>query len=151
MPTVETETVIDAPADVVFDLSQNYRLRLSWDPFLRALRPEGGDGDLAAGNRVWVRARNGLTMIAEYVTVDRPRRVAIRMVSRSLLFARFAGSWSFEPCAPGRTRVVFRYGFETRWRLFRPLLDRVVARVFERDVGARLVALKRRAETISRP
>jgi len=71
MPTVETETEIEAPAAVAFDLSQDYGRRLAWDPFIRALRPEGGGGAPAVGDRVWVRARNGLTMIAETAAVNR--------------------------------------------------------------------------------
>jgi len=44
------------------------------------------------------------------------------------------------------TEVTFRYNFETRWRSFRPLLDRVVGLLFRRDVRARLRGLKRAAE-----
>lgn len=155
MPIIETELEIAAPADVVFDLSQDYRLRLAWDPFLRALHSESG-GATGVGTRVRVTARNGMTMVAEYVAFDRPRRVAIRMASRSRLFARFAGSWSFEPLAPeplapeplapDRTRAVFRYGFETHWRVARALLDRAIAWILAREMRRRLTALKRGAE-----
>jgi ribosome-associated toxin RatA of RatAB toxin-antitoxin module len=149
MPTVETSIEVGAPAAVVFDLAQDYRLRLAWDPFLRAIRADSGGGPPGVGGRVWVRAKNGIAMTVAYVVFDRPRRVAVRMVSRSWLFARFAGSWSFEPCdvlANGRTNVVFRYGFETRWRALRPLLDRLLVRIFARDMRERLAALKRAAE-----
>jgi ribosome-associated toxin RatA of RatAB toxin-antitoxin module len=147
MPTVETIIEVDAPAGRIFDLSQDYGRRLDWDPFVRAIRSHNLGPDPVVGGRVWVQARNGLEMTVEYVTVDRPRRLAVRMVSRSNLFARFAGSWGFEARAPGRTRVVFRYGFETRWRWLRPLMDRAIVRVFTRDLRARLAALKRAAES----
>jgi hypothetical protein len=146
MATVEASIDVAAPDAVVFDVAQDYALRLAWDPFLRELRPENGARAAAAGGRVWVRARNGLSMTVEYVTVDRPNRVAVKMVTRSPLFGRFGGSWSFEPRSGGGTRVVFRYGFETRWRALRPLFDRVVARRFARDLRERLRALKRGAE-----
>ena len=146
MPTVETSIEIAAPDAVVFDVAQDYALRLTWDPFLRALRGEGGTGAATVGGRVWVRAKNGIAMTVEYVTIDRPRRVAVKMTSRSKLFERFAGAWLFESLAAGRTRVVFRYGFETRWRVLRPLLDRVIARRFTRDLRDRMAALKRAAE-----
>jgi ribosome-associated toxin RatA of RatAB toxin-antitoxin module len=85
-------------------------------------------------------------MTVQYVTIDRPRRVAVKMTSRSKLFERFAGAWSFEPGAAGGTHVVFRYGFETRWRLLRPLLDRVIVARFTHDLRERLAALKRAVE-----
>jgi ribosome-associated toxin RatA of RatAB toxin-antitoxin module len=146
MPTIEIGIEIDAPDQVVFDLAQDYRLRPAWDPFVREIRFENGARAAALGVRVAVKAKNGMSMTVEYVTFDRPHRVAVRMVSRSKLFERFAGTWSFEPRAPGRTHVVFRYGFETRWRLLRPLLDRVIARRFTRDMRERLRGLKRGAE-----
>ena len=146
MPTVEVSIEIEAPDAVVFDLSQDYRLRLDWDPFVRALRFEDGARGPAVGVRTWVRAKNGMSMTVEYVTVDRPRRIAVRMISPSLLLERFAGSWSFEPIPPARTRVTFRYGFETRARLLRPLLDPVIVRRLTRDMRDRLAGLKRGAE-----
>ncbi|HXU04641.1 MAG TPA: SRPBCC family protein [Polyangia bacterium] len=145
-PTVETSIAIDAPDAVVFDVAQDYALRLSWDPFLRVLRAEDGARGPAVGGRVWVRAQNGIAMTVEYVTIDRPRRVAVRMTSRSRLFERFAGTWLFESRGSGGTHVVFRYGFETHWWLLRPLLDRVIVRRFTRDLRLRLAALKRAAE-----
>lgn len=146
MPIVETSIEVDAPDDVVFDMAQDYRLRLTWDPFLRALRFLDGARLPAVGVRTWGRAKNGIAMTVEYLTVDRPRRVAVRMVSRSALFERFAGTWLFERHAPARTHVVFRYGFETRWRALRPLLERAIIWRFSRDLRERLSALKRAAE-----
>jgi ribosome-associated toxin RatA of RatAB toxin-antitoxin module len=146
MPTVEVTTEIEAPDAVVFDLSQDYRLRPDWDPFVRALRFEDGARAAAIGVRTWVRAKNGLSMTVEYVTFDRPRRVAMRMVSRSILFERFAGTWLFEQRSPMRTHVTFRYGFEPRWGAMRPLLERVIVRTLTRDMRARLAGLKRGAE-----
>lgn len=146
MPTIEVSTEIEAPDAVVFDLSQDYRLRRAWDPFVRALRFEDGALAAAVGVRTWVRAKNGLSMTVQYVTFDRPRRIAVRMTSRSLLLERFAGSWSFEPITPARTRVTFRYGFETRWPALRPLLDPLIVRRLTRDMRDRVAGLKRGAE-----
>ena len=146
MPTVEASIEIAAADHVVFDLAQDYALRLEWDPFVREIRFQDGATELAAGILVWVKAKNGLAMSVEYVTVDRPRRVAIKMVSKSLLFERFAGTWLFEPRGPERTHVLFRYGFEARWGPLRRLLNRVIAARFSADIRQRLAGLKRGAE-----
>ena len=145
MPNVDASIEIAAADHVVFDLAQHYGLRLDWDPFVREIRFQDGATQVAVGVRVWVKAKNGLTMTAEYVTVDRPRRVAVKMVSRSALFQRFAGTWLFESRGPEHTHVLFRYGFETRWPL-RTILNRVIATRFTEDIRQRLEGLKRGAE-----
>ena len=146
MPVVEREVQIDVARAAVYALTQDYYLRLEWDPFLRDLRFLDGATGPAPGVRVWVRARNGLQMQVEYVTVEPPERVAVRMVRGPFFFENFAGTWLFRAVGEGSTRVVFRYGFRTRWRWPRPVLDRIVAAVFARDIAARVAALKHAAE-----
>ena len=146
MPVIERSVVVRAPREALFALTQDYYLRLEWDPFLRALRFMDGATAPAPGVRVWVRARNGLGMLVEYVTVLPPERVAVRLVRGPFFFESFAGSWIFHPEGDGSTRVVFRYGFRTRWPLLRPVLDRAISAVFGRDLRVRVRALKRAAE-----
>src|SRR5688572_3270001 len=146
MPVVESSLEIAAEQAELFDLAQDYGLRLEWDPFLRALRFRDGATRSAVGVRVWVRARNGLSMEVEYVTLDRPRSVAMKMTEGPSFFKHFAGTWRFEPLATDRTRVTFKYSFETRLPLVRSLLNALIERVFTRDIGARLEGLKQAAE-----
>lgn len=145
MPAVEHAIVIDAPRSAVFALSQDYDLRLEWDPFLRELRFLEGASRALPGVKVWVRARNGLAMTVEYTVVDPPERVAMRMIDGPWVFSRFAGSWVFRASGE-RTEVTFRYGFGVRAGLGW-LLTPAITRVFSRDVRRRLDALKRSAET----
>ncbi len=145
MPAVEGSLLIHSPQAALFDLSQDYALRLEWDPFLRDLRFLDGATEPGVGVRVWVRAWTGLTMTVEYVSFNRPHVVAMRMMAGPALFRAFAGSWRFEP-SEGGVQVVFRYVFETRWPWLRWLLDPLVCRVFRRDVRQRLRGLKRAAE-----
>ena len=146
MQTVEDRIHIRAPQAALFDLAQDYGLRLKWDPFLRAMRFLDGAREAAPGVRVWVRAWTGLTMTVEYVTVNRPHVVAMRMLEGPFFFLQFAGSWRFEAVSDTGTEVVFRYAFQTRWAWLRWLLDPVIRRVFRRDIRGRLRGLKRAAE-----
>ena len=146
MPIVEAEIEVGAAQADVYDLAQDYGLRLRWDPFLREMRFRDGAREAAVGVKVWVRAKNGLTMEVVYITLDRPASVAMKMTDGPRLFERFAGSWRFERVADASTRVIFRYNFETRWPWLRPLLNRAVGLVFARDIRARLDGLKRGAE-----
>ncbi|WP_434420661.1 hypothetical protein [Nannocystis pusilla] len=53
----------------------------------------GGAGEAAVGVRVWVRARNGLAMEVEYITVNAPEQVAMKMTEGPWLFRQFSGAW----------------------------------------------------------
>jgi ribosome-associated toxin RatA of RatAB toxin-antitoxin module len=142
MPRVEESVVIDAPAEGLFALSQDYALRRAWDPFTGDMRFLGGAGSYGRGVRVWFRARNGLTMVVELVGFRPPRSVAMRMVRGPWFLRRFAGTWVFAPRPGGRAEVTFRYSFEPRWRWLAPVLSPAFAWVFRREVRARLRGLK---------
>ena len=81
-----------------------------------------------------------------YVTYDRPRSTAMKMIDGPRFFERFAGTWKFDRVEDGGTDVTFRYNFETRWRVLRPALNPVIGAVFGRDIRLRLEGLKRAAE-----
>jgi ribosome-associated toxin RatA of RatAB toxin-antitoxin module len=148
MPTIHSTIVIAAPPDPLFRLSQDYGLRLSWDPFIRELRFLDGAVEPAVGVQVWVRAKNGLTMTVRYITVNRPSHVAMTMVKGSLLFRRFSGAWKFRELDGGKgSEVVFSYNFETRPALLRALMTPIARRVLQHDMDERLAALKRTVET----
>jgi ribosome-associated toxin RatA of RatAB toxin-antitoxin module len=142
MPAVERSIEIRGGVEEVFDLAQDYGLRLRWDPFLKDLRFLDGATVPAVGVRTWVRARNGLTMTVEYVAFDRPRTVAMRMPRPSGPFETFGGSWRFKPLPAGLTDATFRYTFRTRPRFMAWLFEPLVGRVLGRDVEARLRGLK---------
>src|SRR5712692_11335562 len=48
MPVVEESLLIRAPQQPLFDLAQDYRLRLKWAPFLRDMRFLDGAREVAA-------------------------------------------------------------------------------------------------------
>jgi ribosome-associated toxin RatA of RatAB toxin-antitoxin module len=146
MPIVEAHIDIQVANHLVFALAQDYRLRLEWDPFLREMRFLDGVQEAAVGVRAWVRAKNGLTMLVEYITYHPPEFVAMKMLTGPFFFEHFAGTWHFKPLTPTQTRVVFRYSFRTRWWAVRPVLDPIIRCVFSRHIKARLHGLKRALE-----
>jgi ribosome-associated toxin RatA of RatAB toxin-antitoxin module len=147
MPIVESSIRIRAPKEQLFALTQDYYLRLEWDPFVSAIQFLDGAKEAAVGVRVLVKSKRGLTMEVEYTTVESPHRVAIKMLKGSFFFQQFAGAWRFVDAPPDQTTVHFRYSFQTRWRLLRWAIDPVIRRVFLRDIEARLRGLKHAAET----
>ena len=148
MPIIEESITIDAPAAGLFALSQDYGLRREWDPFTGDMRFLDGATAASRGVRVWFRARNGLVMEVEFVSVRPPRSVAMKMLRGPGFLKRFAGTWLFVPQADGRTRVTFRYSFEPRWRWLAPVVSPIFAWTFRRQLRARLRGLKRGAEEL---
>ena len=152
MPVVQDSVIIVAPQEPLFRLTQDYGLRLRWDPFLRAMRFLDGATVAAVGVRTWVRAVSGLTMETVYTTINPPEVVAMKMTRGPFFFTQFAGSWRLEPepgdqgAPSGQVRVTFRYSFTTRWPFLRRILDPIIQRVFGRDIRARLRGLKHGAE-----
>ena len=142
MPIVESSGTIAASQDRVFAVTQDYYLRQEWDPFLRQIKFLDGATQAAAGVRVWVKAKNGLAMTVEYLVVQPPSHVAVKMVKGPFFFEQFGGAWRFEPMTPEQTHVRFRYSFRTRWPVLRPILDPIIRLVFARDVRARILGLK---------
>lgn len=147
MPTVQCARAIDAPRAPLFALAQDYALRLDWDPFLREMRFLDGASEAGVGVRVWVRAKNGLTMTVRYLTVNAPSQVAMTMTEGPWMFRKFSGSWGFKEITPTRTLVTFRYHFELRSALVPFVGDPIVSRVLSRDMAARLEGLDRGART----
>lgn len=149
MPAVQHAVLIDAPLEPLFRLTQDYGLRLRWDPFLREMRFLDGATEAAVGVRTWVRAWTGLTMETVYTTINSPSVVAMKMTRGPWFFSQFAGSWRLEPDPSGRSQkiqVTFRYSFTTRWSWLRRIVDPVISWVFHRDIRARLQGLKHGAE-----
>lgn len=146
MPIVEADLTIALPQEPLFRLTQDYYVRLAWDPFLKDMRFLDDAPEAAPGVRVWVKAWTGLTMVVEYISVVPPSVVAVRMVEGPAFFENFAGTWRFRAHGPEETHVTFRYSFATRWPFLRPILDPLIQRMFQRDIQARLRKLKHAAE-----
>lgn len=146
MPTVKVHRDIQASPEDLFDLAQDYRLRLAWDPFLRQMKFRGGAKEAAVGVEVWVEAKNGLEMSVRYITLKRPERVAMTMVDGPAMFASFSGSWLFRAMGSGVTRVTFLYNYTLRGGVFGRIGEPVVSWILARDMSARLDGLRRGAE-----
>jgi ribosome-associated toxin RatA of RatAB toxin-antitoxin module len=137
MPTLERSIEVAAPRETLFDLMQDYDRRLEWDPFLSEARLVGAER-AGPGVRAWCVDRRGRGMETEYVTFDRPDRVAVRMTKGPWLFRKFAGAWIYRPRGDDHTLVVFKYHFESRV----PFSNWALVAYFGREMQQRLVALR---------
>lgn len=144
--TFDESVIIDSEPSALFRLSQDYRRRLEWDPFLRSACLVGDALEAGVGVRALCVSRGGWAMETEYVSFNPPRATAVKMTCGPWFLDNFAGSWRFEEVAPGRTQVGFRYSLQARPIWLSWLLTPILSRVFARDTRDRLRALKEAVE-----
>jgi hypothetical protein len=159
--TFQESITIAAPADYLFDLTQNYRFRSAWDPFLLFSVPLASPW---LSNGTWVPpvstfpapdigvcvrcvSRYGVRMDVQYVSYQPPRVAAVKMIGGAPYLRRFAGTWLFEERAPEETRVIFKYHVVGRPRV----LTRLLGWLFARESRKRLRALKAYVEAKLQP
>lgn len=142
MPAIKfTESiVIKRKPEDVFDFTQDYTARLRWDSFLKRAELMNDATVADKGVRAYCVAKNGLGMVTEYVSFNRPKATAVKMISGPFLFRSFAGSWSFKPQNDDRTQVIFLYSFELRFPF--KLLSGHIRRNLQSNVRQRLIDLK---------
>lgn len=138
------EIIIAGSAELVFDFTQDYTQRLTWDTFL--VKADLMDGATKAGKGVkaYCVARNGIGMVTEYVTYNRPRVTAIKMTRGPFMFRSFLGSWTFKEQAANRTEVIFLYSFTLRFPF--NLFANMIKNNLRSNVKQRLLDLKKNIE-----
>lgn len=135
---------INSTQKMVFDYTQNYDERLSWDTFLKEARIIGGATKADKGVRAYCVAKIGLGMETEYVSFNRPKVTAIKMTRGPFLFKTFSGSWTFNEFKPGITEVIFLYSFILRFPF--SFFTYFIKRNLQANVRQRLLDLKRSIE-----
>ena len=132
--------LVDRDPGSVFDYTQDYSNRLSWDTFLKTAELLNGAERAGAGVKAWCVARNGLGMETEYVTFNRPKTTAIKMTKGPFMFKAFLGSWVFKEMDNGQTEVTFLYSYQLRFPF--NLVPRIIKNNLQNNVKQRLRDLK---------
>jgi ribosome-associated toxin RatA of RatAB toxin-antitoxin module len=132
--------IINETQEVIFDYTQDYDNRLSWDTFLKKAELINGATKADKGVRAYCVAKNGVGMETEYVSFNRSKVTAIRMTRGPFLFKTFSGSWTFKELSQGTTEVIFLYSFEFRFPF--SLMSYFIKRNLQRNVRQRLHDLK---------
>lgn len=126
--SVTESLFVKASPERVFDFTQDYARRGTWDHNVLAAEVLPGDGP----PRVRVRLRGGVRCVFQYKLLERPRRTSLAMVEvRSPVLAGGGGAWTYEARDGGTlwtqtNTLAFRgrfwrvlFGAITRWQLAR--------------------------------
>jgi ribosome-associated toxin RatA of RatAB toxin-antitoxin module len=142
----ESILILEKP-EQVFDYTQNYSKRLSWDTFLKKADLIEGATKAAKGVKAYCVAKNGMGMVTEYVTYNRPKVTAIKMTKGPFIFKSFLGSWTFNEIPNNNTEVIFLYSFSLRFPF--NLFTKFIANNLQTNVRQRLTDLKKNIENES--
>lgn len=138
---------INSSQEHIFDYTQDYDQRLSWDTFLKTAKLIGGATKAGKGIKAYCVSKNGFGMETEYITFNRPKVTAIKMTEGPLMFKSFLGSWTFKKIQPNSTEVTFLYSFKLRFPF--SIAKKMVKRNLESNVKQRLVDLKKNIDSIT--
>ena len=137
---ISADILIEKDAAFLFDYTQDYSKRLEWDTFLKRADVISKHQKAGLGVRTYCVARNGVGVETEYISYRRLKVTAVKMISPSLLFSEFSGSWQFKEIDQLKTNVMFTYSFEFKWP-FR-LVSKVIEKILLRNMRNRLYDLK---------
>src|SRR5262245_2924970 len=137
----------DMPAESgeVFDLLHDYDRRLAWDTLLSAAYLTDGYAKAECGATCMCVGRSALGRIAlktVYLTFDRPRLAAVKMINSPPLFDSWAASIKHDDLGPGVSRVTYTWTFSARPKWLAWLLEPIIGRVFDWETCRRLRAMR---------
>ena len=135
---------INCSSELAFDYTQDYNQRLTWDTFLKKADLIDGATTADKGVKAYCVAKNGLGMVTEYVSFNRPKATAIKMTKGPFMFKSFLGSWTFKEIQPNLTEVIFLYSFQLRFPF--NLATDLIKRSLQNNVKQRLGDLKENLE-----
>lgn len=146
MKTIREEIEIACGQEEVFDLTQDYRQRLDWDPYLTEAYLLHGAEHADVGVDSYCKSRSGSVMVLRYISYNRPFVAAVSMVKGPKLLKRFNGAWNVRKIDNTHTLLQFTYHFELNGGPLGQLLLPFASHKFTKDMRQRLVAIKKHLE-----
>ena len=134
-----------ASCEVAFDAFHYHHWRLRWDSLVEHTTVEGGGPCPYKGAVTRSRGRGPMRMLVmrtEFVSYQRPRLAAARMLGQSFPFTRWAASMKHEPAAGGGSAIIYTYTIETGPALLRWLMEPIVQRIFRRQTYKRFERMR---------
>jgi hypothetical protein len=145
MPKGTVKEIISASAEDVFDLIHNYKKRLEWDTLLQKayLEPEFETAKIGAISVCQGRPiLGGFALRTEYVSFQRGKVAAIKMLNQPPFFESFAASINHRNLTDNKSEVVYTFNFTAKPKSLQFILHPIMSKIFAWETGKRLQALK---------
>jgi hypothetical protein len=134
---------LPASCERAFDLVHDYQQRLTWDTLLREAYVEGDgppDKDvITVCSGKWL--VGGISLRTTYVSFERGKVAAVKMINTPPFFAKWAASIRHEPLGPERSRILYTWNFHAKPHALAWLFEPVMAAFFRWETRKRLRAL----------
>jgi ribosome-associated toxin RatA of RatAB toxin-antitoxin module len=146
MPKASVTEIIPATANEVFDLIHDYKRRLEWDTMLQKayLEPEFDEAKIGAISVCQGRPiLGGFALRTEYVTFQRGKVAAVKLLNQPPFFETFAASIRHFDLSENQSKIVYEFNFTAKPKWLQFVLHPIMSRVFNWETGKRLQALKR--------
>jgi hypothetical protein len=140
----EISGILPASCETVFDLFHDYDRRLEWDTLLQAAYLENAAtaGKGVTSVCVGRRALGGIAIRTVYVSFQRPKLAAVKMINAPAFFGTWAASIHHEEISPSESRMTYTYNFQAKPRFLAPILEPIMKAVFAWETRKRLRALR---------
>ncbi len=145
MPKGTVKEIISASAVEVFDLIHDYERRLEWDTLLQKAYLESEFEEAKLGAISVCQGRTilgGFALRTEYVSFQKGKVAAIKMLNQPLFFDTFAASINHRNISDNKSEVVYTFNFTAKPKWLRFILHPVMSRIFAWETRKRLQALK---------
>lgn len=146
MPKAIIKEEIPASAEEVFDLLHDYQKRLEWDTLLSEayLEPEFKEAKLGA--ITVCRGRlilGGFPLRTEYISFQRGKIAAVKLLNRPPFFETFAASISHSNLPNDSSEIVYTFNFTAKPTFLQFILHPIMSKIFVSETKKRLESLKR--------
>lgn len=146
MPKGTVKKIIPASAEAVFDLVHDYEKRLEWDTLLQKayLEPEFKESNIGAISVCQGRPiLGGLALRTEYVSFQRGKVAAVKLLNQPLFFETFAASINHQNLSDGTSEIIYTFNFTAKPKWLRFILHPIMSRIFVWETSKRLSSLKK--------
>ncbi|MEJ7847717.1 MAG: hypothetical protein WKF92_06495 [Pyrinomonadaceae bacterium] len=88
------------------------------------------------------RILGGIPIRSVYVTFDRGKIAAVKMLNRPPFFETFGASIRHSDLPGDTSKIIYKFNFTARPRFLRPILHPIMLKVLKWETGKRLKSLK---------
>lgn len=145
MPTAEIKEIMPASAEAVFDLLHDYQRRLEWDTLLQKAYLEDDFSESCKGAISVCQGKailGGFALRTQYVTFERGKVAAVKMLNQPPFFDTFAASIRHTEISENQSEIIYKFNFTAKPKFLRWLLHPIMNRIFAWETRKRLQSLK---------
>lgn len=146
MKTIKRSIKISLSQNDVFEVTQNYQIRLEWDSYLNEARLLGKSQSAGIGAKSYCKNKLGMIMVSKYISYKSPDVAAVKMIKGPRVLKKFSGAWNVKSDGVKASLITFTYNYELNGNIINKLFGPISAFIFGWEMKIRLSNLKKYCE-----